>query len=682
MLSLTNLSDTKKIRRFLLICLLFINFPVFSQRMAVESFELDVNDLTANTEPNIRRDANGEKAALIKIQTTEKGFIFDTGMLGIVANEPQNEQHPAEIWLYVPEKVNSLTIQHPQLGVINNYDLGQRVQKAKTYILKLTSDQINTTRIDPDHSTILNISVEPAEADVYINGIKQPLNSLGKASQEFNYGTYNYRASAENYHTDENQFTIDDTNNRLAIKLSPAFGYLNVYGDANSNGALLFIDDKKAGLLPLSNYPLKSGKHMLTIHQKLFAPYNQEIVMTDTANIMIRPVLEPNSAEYEIVVDGDKEALIYVDGEQMGIGRWKGLLEAGEHIVEAKKISHSAKSEKINVEKDIPRKVSLSRPTPIYGSLELTTEPSNARVYIDGEARPSGTTDYINNHLLIGSHHIRLELENHKPLDFDVDIREGETARIKKELTDIANIYIYSNPSDLNLYIDNKRVGTTPYHFINEAGEYEIQLHHYGYNDFKKTYHFDANSTSIEIKLKRNYIRRNEFYFQAGVSFPKMLAMNFGMGFYVGNVNLEANYLMGLKSSEPIYWQGYNDRPYSVKYKPWGIDAKIGYGIRVHSRIRITPQIGFQMVKLKEKEDEDNYSSYYTPTADEAGAYSLTGGVRFTVALSPTISFILTPQYNYKIAQTDGFEKLSKVSNKINDYANGFVCNASFNLYF
>ena len=34
-----------------------------------------------------RKDQNGEIAALIKIVTTEKGFGFDGGMMGVVGSE-------------------------------------------------------------------------------------------------------------------------------------------------------------------------------------------------------------------------------------------------------------------------------------------------------------------------------------------------------------------------------------------------------------------------------------------------------------------------------------------------------------------------------------------------------------------------------------------------------------------
>jgi hypothetical protein len=84
-----------------------------AQDIKVVSFTPDMTDMTANLEGTIVYDQNGDKCALIKIETTEKGFTFDVGMLGIV----KTEYHPGEIWLYVPYGVKSITISHPTFSI-------------------------------------------------------------------------------------------------------------------------------------------------------------------------------------------------------------------------------------------------------------------------------------------------------------------------------------------------------------------------------------------------------------------------------------------------------------------------------------------------------------------------------------------------------------------------------------
>jgi PEGA domain. len=663
-----------------------------AQHMTIASFKMDESDQTANVNPTMRTDINGEKCALIKIVTTQKNFSFDVGSLGITHTEWQNSEHPGEIWLYVPNGVMKISIQHPQFGSIKDYDLGSRLKKGRTYVMDLTSDQVNTLVVDYDNSQVLDVDVTPHDAYLYINGLKQSLDFNGRVSITLPFGTHNYRVIANNYHPEESQVIINNKENKqnLSIRLKQAFGYLNVNATSESKGGELYIDDVRVGILPVSQFPLKSGIHQLSIYQKLYQPYTEKVAMTDSATINITPTLKPNYSEYEIFVDEDKDAQIYDNGELLGIGNWKGKLEAGEHIIEAKKISHTTISKKERVVKDIPGKISLPTPMPIYGTLEVKTQPSNAKVYIDGNSEAAGVTDFINSRLLIGPHHIKIVLPGHKIEELDVDIKEGQTERISQTLTDFCNATIYSIPI-ASISIDGKDEGKTPLHINRIAGNYRVTISAHGYSTFSRNIQLDGTTKDMTIKLHRNYTRPNECYMQVGCNIGGMMFLNFGIGGFIHNVNIEGNYLLGLTNSDNIYW---NDKsgeyvPFTATYKPSGGNVKVGYSFRLHSRLRFTPQIGCQFIKLKETTKEnfafDDYthdSQYYLGAADDSKAASLTFGLRCNVALAPWLGLSVTPEYLIGISKSNGFKALSDVSSKIKGYIDGINCNASLNIFF
>ena len=104
-----------------------------SSEIKVVSFKLLETDLTANTRGTERMDQNAEKAALIKIVTSEKGFSFDGGSLGIV----DTEQHTGEIWVYVPRRAQKLSISHPVYGVLHDYYYPVPIQGGRTYEMVL-----------------------------------------------------------------------------------------------------------------------------------------------------------------------------------------------------------------------------------------------------------------------------------------------------------------------------------------------------------------------------------------------------------------------------------------------------------------------------------------------------------------------------------------------------------------
>ena len=106
-----------------------------SQNLSVKSFRLLDFDLTAITEGTIVMDQNGEKAALIKVVTTQHGFTFDCGVLGIV----KTEQKSGEIWIYVPRGIKKLSIMHPEYGIIRDYYLDIPIKSGLTYELTLNT---------------------------------------------------------------------------------------------------------------------------------------------------------------------------------------------------------------------------------------------------------------------------------------------------------------------------------------------------------------------------------------------------------------------------------------------------------------------------------------------------------------------------------------------------------------
>lgn len=676
-----------------LLVMLFFIFSLFSkaQNMSVASFKMDEADQTANVSPTMWTDINGDKCALIKIATTQRNFSFDVGALGVTHTEWQNSEHPGEIWLYVPNGVMRISIQHPQFGSIKDYDLGSRLKKGRTYVMELTSDQVNTLVVDYDNYQILEIDVTPHDAELYINGLRQNLDPNGRTSLTLPFGTHNYRVVADNYHPEESQVTINDKENRhnLSIRLNQAFGYLTVNSLPASQGGELYVDDVRIGTLPISRFPLKSGLHQLTVYQKLYFPYTEKIAMTDSASVTVTPVLRPNHSDYEIAVDGDKDSQIYDNGELIGTGHWKGKLEAGHHVIEAKKAGHCTISKKIDVVKDAPGKVLLSRPTPVYGTLEVKTQPGNAEVYIDGNPEAAGVTGFINNRLLIGPHHIKIALPGYRTEELDVDIKEGQTECINLTLSDFCNATIYSDPV-ATISIEGKAEGKTPLQLKRTAGDYRVSISAHGYSTFSKTMRLDGNTKDMNIRLHRNYTRANEFYMQIGCNVGGMMALNVGMGGFIRNVNIEANFLIGLSKSDRIYWSSKSGEsaPFSATYKPWGGNVKAGYGFRLHDRIRLTPQIGCQFISLKETTEEclvsDNYTQgyqHYFGAAKDSKAASLTLGLRCNAALTPWLGLSISPEYIVGISKSNGFKALSDISSQIKRYADGFNCNFSLNIF-
>ena len=146
----------------LLLCSVIIN----AQSLSISSFRLLDSDLTANTTGTIEKDQNGEIAAIIKVVTTQTGFTFDGGSLGIV----KTIQKPSEIWVYVPRGLRKITISHPQLGMLRDYYFNIPIEAARTYEMILVSGEVQTIVKQTRSSQFVVFQLEPSNAIVEIDG--------------------------------------------------------------------------------------------------------------------------------------------------------------------------------------------------------------------------------------------------------------------------------------------------------------------------------------------------------------------------------------------------------------------------------------------------------------------------------------------------------------------------------
>ena len=351
-----------------------------AQNISVKSFRLLETDLTANTAGTMKRDQNNEVSALIKVVTTETGFAFDGGMLGIVGTE----QWTGEIWVYVPQKSRKITLSHQKLGVLRDYYYPVPVEAGRTYEMVLTTGKVTTIVQESAGGQYLVMTVTPANAEVSIDDVPVEVAD-GVVSTLLKYGRHTYRVSAALHEPTMGQFEIDNAKKELSVALQPAYGVLQV--DSDPSGAEVYIDGdyQSAGTTPFTSKWLSPGKHTLQFKMPVYKTRTMEVVVPGNGTTQsVEAVLQPNFAEVSVSAPGDAE--IYINNELKGVGRWSGRLNAGLYTVEARKASHYSSSQSVEVVAGDKRTVTLSAPVPRYGSLNISTRPIGATVSVDGTA--------------------------------------------------------------------------------------------------------------------------------------------------------------------------------------------------------------------------------------------------------------------------------------------------------
>lgn len=485
-------------KRITIIISLFLCALSFrAQSISVSSFKLLETDLTANTAGTMEFDQNGEIAALIKVVTTQTGFTFDGGALGIV----KTVQKPSEIWVYVPRGLKKITISHPQLGVLRDYYFPVAIEAARTYEMILVSGEVQTVIKQTSNSQYIVIKVTPSNAIVELDNEIIP-TSDGFAQKFVKLGTYEYRVQAKDYHTTAGKVTIDDPNNKkmLEVNLKPAFGWIEIPTNEEYNGAQVYIDNELIGNSPIKSKNLSSGTHSLKISKALYQTYEESVIVEDNKTTFITPKLVANYSTVTLSVDNDAE--IYVNEEYKGTGVWTGNLGSGLYNFEAKKNNHRSTKTTYEINSlQKQQRINLEAPTPIYGKLNITSTPTISDVMIDGI--PVGQTPIFIPDCLIGEHKIEIMHLGYQSYNSTIIVEENENNNINAILNEYIQVYINCNVSRPTLYLNGEYYGIINESINLQPDDYTLKLSKDGYIDYSGHISVSKENNHFSFKLEK-----------------------------------------------------------------------------------------------------------------------------------------------------------------------------------
>ena len=423
----------KFIATILTLCI-FIT-TAFAQ-ISVKSFEELPFDLDASTHYP-KKDANNQQCAIIKIFTTQKGFSFDNGTLGIVDVEYDDVKHAAEIWVYVPESTMKLKISHPQLGHIQNsqYNDGfywfPRVKAGKCYKMELTSGTVRTIVEEAQQQTgWLILNSEPEDAEVWLceEGGEEKYYSNTPFQKKMAYGRYFFRLKKAKYHDERGVAEIKQAKVSHTIPLLPAFGSISV--TSTPQGALVYLNGESTGkTTPCTLSEVVSGEYDLRLHKDNYAPQSCNVTVSDGQTTPVDMSLSARFAS--ITIKSLPGASIKINDTHKGNSSFTDNLTEGFYDIEASLAGHRSAKSQIEVLAGTPKTIELF-PTPIYGKLDVITTPMEAEITIDGKSY--GTTPNTIEKILIGTHDVTLSKNGYTTTIERITISENTTSTININL--------------------------------------------------------------------------------------------------------------------------------------------------------------------------------------------------------------------------------------------------------
>lgn len=255
-----------------------------------------------------------------------------------------------------------------------------------------------------------------------------------------------------------------------------------------------------------------------------------------------RITMEPNFGQVTLIAP--EEADIFINGERKGRGTWRGTLSAGTYNVECQRLHHRPSRQTITVSNQDAQSIVLPNPTPITKKVFVSSEPLGADIYVDGTLH--GQTPQ-NIDLLIGKHQLLISKKGVGSHQQEIELSEYFAPEVDVNLTD-------------------------------------------------PNFHNVATG-----KASKKYQKKSCFYIGAGpVQYHSAVnreifaaAASLSLGADIHDVNLECAYMLATND------EFHGDCSYPNCGSHYTCDDEIrftlGYSFIPHSRIKLTPQIGWEL---------------------------------------------------------------------------------------
>jgi diacylglycerol kinase family enzyme len=366
------------------------------------------------------------------------------------------------------------------------------------------ADSVNILVIPPRGSDGTQIATGSVNSDKPSENIYHKTASVSKINREF-----------------AKEITVDkdaDTGKYLVVVLSP--GKDGRYGATDADPSGIFsklVKDYGLDVTAMTQEKLVAIIQDATVD----AVGSDDLIWLEYVKVEILP--PPSSFGSISISSNPSGADIYLNGEYQGTTpKTISDVPLGDHKIELKKSGYEDWSDSVYVKADEIESVSVKfKPeTEIQetGTISITSEPSSANIYLDGEYQ--GTTPKTISDVPPGDHKIELKKSGYEDWSASVSVKADETESVsaglkpETEIQETGTISITSEPSGAEIYLDGEYQGTTPMTISDVIlGDHKIELKKSGYEDWSASVSVKATtpmtisdviSGDHKIKLKKS----------------------------------------------------------------------------------------------------------------------------------------------------------------------------------
>lgn len=390
-----------------LFLLLLCGVVAIAQDFEIVSVESLPADMSAREE--MKTDHNDRQCALLRVATQNiapnmrEGFSFVPDLGSEVVERATRD---GEIWLWVSPGLKYLRIKHRDWGQyeLRLQDYVTRVEALHTYKVTIIGTLLMALQEQGNASPTqqyLAFQISPTNAVLEVEGELWEVASDGSAMKFVNFGTYNYRVQAPNYHPEIGKVTVNDPDKtqKVTVTLEPDFVEVTLKVDADAE---IWVNNEKKGTrtwtgnLGKGNYKIEckqAGHETSMIAKEITADMNGQTID------LPRPTPIYGSLNIESTPNFAK---VFIDGKEVGeTPKFVSELLVGEHEIKLKKEGYEDYVETLSISKG-ERKHVVSTMKNSY-DVKFSCNVSNATLSIDNVVVGKASNTYkmsYGNHLI------------------------------------------------------------------------------------------------------------------------------------------------------------------------------------------------------------------------------------------------------------------------------------------
>ncbi len=315
----------------------------------------------------------------------------------------------------------------------------------------------------------VRVNSDPAGATVYLDGEYLGATPIPKTEIEANV-KHTLKIELSNYLTWTQTFSVGvDRTLTLTATLVPIvrYGYIRITSDPP--GASVYLDGEYIGETPLFRIKVEANvPHTVRVELADHVIWDQTFTVSPDESLNLSASLVPVIRYGYLDVESEpSSASIYLDGEYLGrTPLFRTKVEANiPHIARIELTDYVIWEQTFTVSPD--RTMTLTATlTPVirYGYLNIESDPSGAKVYLDGDYL--GFTPIFRTRVEANVPHvIRIELTDYKAWEKMVEISPDQTTTVTSILTPLIRygfLKVDSIPQGASVYLDDKFLGVTP----------------------------------------------------------------------------------------------------------------------------------------------------------------------------------------------------------------------------